>query len=126
MKKIEAFTALCSGSHVAVKRRSVRSPGLLEWRRIGALLFVVVFLMCLAPHMALADSPPPIPSFTPSTPSASETTTDTTDTTTTTTSASTTATATSSGPADIALVIGLAVVSVWSLKKYFYIKKYSL
>ena len=103
-------------------------------KKISALaVMVLALLLWVTPKVALASSPPPIPSFVPTTPDASETGTDTTDITTTTTgtttagtTASRTASTTSSGPADIVVVVGLAVVSVWSLKKYFHLKKYSL
>ena len=99
---------------------------MLKQKTLAALIFgCMVFV---GAGYAFADNPPSPPAFPPDPPTIglTDTTETQTNETATVASATTTASTTSSGPADVALVVGLGVIAILSLRKYSRQKKYSL
>ena len=105
----------------------------LQAKTVVYLLAVFLFLIVGARRVAAAEPPAP-PGFPPLAPATTteEVTNDSPavdiggEETDATASAASTASGTSSGPKEIVAIVGLALVAVFSLKKYHQSRKYSL
>lgn len=98
---------------------------MLKQKAIAILIFG--YILIAGAGFALADTPPAPPAFPPDPPAtdATETITETS-TVASASTATSTAASTTSGPTDVAIVVGLGVIAILSLRKYSKQKKYSL
>ncbi|HLB32273.1 MAG TPA: hypothetical protein VJL27_01830 [Patescibacteria group bacterium] len=101
---------------------------MLKQKTLAALIFGCMVFVGASYAFADDSGLPSPPYFPPDPPTIglTDTTETQTNETATVASATTTASTTSSGPADVALVVGLGVIAILSLRKYSRQKKYSL